>query len=409
MTSSQPILVSKNPSVATRVASIDIFRGITLAVMVFVNALAEVKGLPWWTYHAHAQEDVMTYVDMVFPFFLFIVGMSLPLSVAQRLKRNPSFPRLWIHVILRSIALLVLGLILANADNVDAARTGMNGSLWGLVGLLSASLYLNIYPPSDRFPRYAIILRSLGMLGVIADLSFFRRIDHDGRVAWLDFSYPEILGLIGISYFAVCILYIPFRRWKWGPLAWFLLLVAFNALATARVLQFPSHISLYVWPFGNGAMPCIIMAGVVTSGIFIGNATRPDLHRVMMQAIVFACLMLIAGRILSPLGISKIRATPTWSLYSAGASVLVFALLYWVCGVRKLTGWAVLFRMAGANGLMTYLLPDFWDFLSVALGLTFLGSHWVSGWHAVLKTLLFTVCILLLAGGFTKARIRLQL
>src|SRR5580658_8812658 len=96
---------------APRVVSIDIFRGLTMAVMIFVNALSDVRGLPWWTYHAHASEDVMTYVDMVFPFFLFIVGMSLPLSVTQRLKRNPSLFALSGHVVLRATSLIGLGLI----------------------------------------------------------------------------------------------------------------------------------------------------------------------------------------------------------------------------------------------------------------------------------------------------------
>src|ERR1700757_3554393 len=98
-----------------RVAAIDIFRGLTMAVMIFVNALSEVRGLPWWTYHARANVDVMTYVDMVFPFFLFAVGMSLPLSVAQRLKRNSSFLPMWGHVAVRVLGLIVLGEILANA------------------------------------------------------------------------------------------------------------------------------------------------------------------------------------------------------------------------------------------------------------------------------------------------------
>src|ERR1700741_375591 len=89
-------------TVTRRVASIDIFRGLTMLVMIFVNDLAEVHGLPWWTYHAHRNQDLMTYVDMVFPFFLFIVGMSMPLSVEQRLKRNPSLPMLLLHVFVRS-------------------------------------------------------------------------------------------------------------------------------------------------------------------------------------------------------------------------------------------------------------------------------------------------------------------
>src|SRR5260370_5582964 len=105
-----------------RILSIDIFRGLTMAVMIFVNALAEVRGLPWWTYHAHANQDLMTYVDMVFPFFLFIVGMSLPLSVEQRVKRNPSLPALSLHVAIRSASLVALGLILANAEKADRSQ-----------------------------------------------------------------------------------------------------------------------------------------------------------------------------------------------------------------------------------------------------------------------------------------------
>jgi len=86
---------------ASRVVSIDIFRGLTMAVMIFVNAVADVRGLPWWTNHAHAWEDRMTYVDMVFPFFLFAAGMSMPLAVTQRLKRNPSTVALCLHILSR--------------------------------------------------------------------------------------------------------------------------------------------------------------------------------------------------------------------------------------------------------------------------------------------------------------------
>ena len=64
-----------------RLASIDIFRGLTMTVMIFVNELSGVKGLPWWNYHMKANVDAMTYVDMVFPFFLFIVGLSMPLAI----------------------------------------------------------------------------------------------------------------------------------------------------------------------------------------------------------------------------------------------------------------------------------------------------------------------------------------
>jgi heparan-alpha-glucosaminide N-acetyltransferase len=405
-------LQSTSPIVETstgRIVSIDIFRGLTMAVMIFVNALSDVPGLPWWTYHAHANEDLMTYVDMVFPFFLFIVGMSLPLSVTQRLMRNPSLPALWWHVVLRAAGLVGLGLILANAEKADPARMGMSGSLWALLGLISAALYLNVYPKSDRFPSYSKVLRTLGLVGVIVVFVMFRRSTHDGHVGWIDPSYPEILGLIGFSYFAVCLLYIPTRRWKWATAIWFTLLLALCVCSTAKLVAFPNRLHLYFWPFGNGAMACIVMAGVLTSQMFLGIDRRPSPKRAMTLAVFVGIAMLIAGWICIPLGISKIRATPTWSLWSIGAAILAFALLFWLCDLKRWTTWANLFRPAGSNTLLTYLLPDVWYFLSSSLGVTYLDTHFRFGSSAVIKTFVFTFVMLILAGFLTRAKVRLQL
>ena len=392
-----------------RVVSIDIFRGLTMAVMIFVNALSESFKLPWWTYHAPARVDVMTYVDMVFPFFLFIIGMSLPISVEQRLKRNSSMPALWLHILHRVLSLLVLGLILANAEKVDPARTGMTGNLWALLGLIGAALYLNVYPPSKKFPRYALILRTVGFAGVVFLLALFRRTTPNGHVTWIDFSYPEILGLIAYTYFAVCLLFIPTRRWPWAPLVWFVLLTGFCVACTARVILFPAHVPLYYWPFGNGAMASIVMGGIVTSSFFLKRNTRSNPGQAVRFALVLAALTLIAGRLLTPLGISKIRATPTWCLYSMTASILIFTLLYWICDVKGKTGWALLLRPAGANTLLTYLLPDLWYFLLGTLSITYLDAHLIQGWPAVVKTILFTLLMLVIAAALTKAKLRLQL
>jgi heparan-alpha-glucosaminide N-acetyltransferase len=393
---------------APRVISVDIFRGLTMAVMIFVNALSDVRGLPWWTYHAHAQEDVMTYVDMVFPFFLFIVGMSLPLSITQRLKRDASLPSLWVHVVVRVIGLVVLGLILANAEKCDPARTRISGSTWALLALVCAGLYLNVYGKSERFPAYSRVLRFIGLLGVAVLLAMFRRATPDGYAAWIDFSYPEILGLIGLSYLAVAILYIPTRRWAWAPTVWFVLLLSLCVLSTAKLFVFPNRLPLYIWPFGNGAMACIIMAGVITSSIFQSKSPRRDPRRAVILAACLAAFTFGAGWALTPLGISKIRATSTWSLYSIGAAILVFTLLYWVCDVKRWTRWAFFVRPAGENTLTTYLLPDLWYFLSISVGITFLDTHFIVGWPAVVKTFAFTFVILAVAGMLTKLRVRLQ-
>src|ERR1700734_809828 len=152
MTTAAPasFISTAGQSTTTRLASIDIFRGLTMVVMIFVNDLDGVRGLPWWTPHAKANIDVMTYVDMVFPFFLFIVGLSMPLAIRQRLKKNPSLPGLWLHVAIRSASLVVLGLILANVELADPARMSINRYAWAILALAGASLFLSVYKGSER-------------------------------------------------------------------------------------------------------------------------------------------------------------------------------------------------------------------------------------------------------------------
>jgi heparan-alpha-glucosaminide N-acetyltransferase len=404
-----PLIETAGTSTSSRLASIDIFRGLTMVVMIFVNDLDSVHGLPWWTHHAPAMVDVMTYVDMVFPFFLFIIGLSIPLAVKARLKKNPSLPALWMHIVIRSVSLIVLGLILANAEKGDPARIGFSNNLWAVLALLGMALYLSVYTGSGRGNTVHTGLRILGLILVIVMYAIFRRTTHDGHAAWIDGSYPEILGLLGYTFLAVSILYIPTRRWLWTPLAWFIALVTFNALCTAKWIVLPKHLPLYFWPFDNGAFACMTMAGIVTSVIFLGNHRWQALGQKMSMAVALALATVAAGRLLTPLGISKIRATPTWCLYSIAAAVTSFALLYWICDIKKKTGWAFFARPAGANTLLTYLLPDFYYFIVAAIGFTYFDTHFNSGWPGVIRTIVFTACMLAISALLTRSKIRLQL
>jgi hypothetical protein len=129
----------------------------------------------------------------------------------------------------------------------------------------------------------------------------------------------------------------------------------------------------------------------------------------MSMAVALALAAVAAGRLLTPLGISKIRATPTWSLYCIAAAVMSFAILYWLCDVRKKTSWAFFARPAGANTLLTYLLPDFYYFLVAAIGFTYFETHFNYGWPGVLRAVVFTAVILAITALLTRFKIRLQL
>jgi len=396
---------------APRVTSIDVFRGLTMIVMIFVNALAEVKGLPWWTYHAPGRADLMTYVDMVFPAFLFILGMAVPLAVEQRLKKNPSHPHLWLHVVMRSLSLLVLGLILANASAGDPALIHMKPSVWALLALTGAILFWMVYPKNESRKSLYAVLRYSGLVLMIVVFAIFRRTTKDGSVAWIKTAYPEILGLLAFAYLTTCVLYIPTRKWRWAPFAWFVLLTAFCAMCAAHWIEFPRHAGLYMWPFGNGSDTLISMAGVATAMIFVGEHSRhwPSFRSKATYAMVFAAIVLIAGWLMTPLGISKIRATPTWSLYCVGSSILIFTLLYYICDVQHRTRWSVFTRTPGSNTLLTYLLPDPCYFVLGALGITCFRTHLAWGLLGIVRSIVFTAVIVAIASVLTRMRLRLQL
>ena len=404
---SEPSIGVAGQAISTRVVSIDIFRGLTMAMMIFVNDLSDVHGLSKWTYHMPANVDAMTYVDMVFPAFLFLVGMSIPLAVRQRLRRDGSLSKLWMHVLLRVVGLVALGLVLANAELGDRARMHLNTNVWALLALVGAVLLWMVYERGVS-RRTVLIFRGAGAVLLVGMYAIFRRqLPHDGGEGWINFGYPEILGLIGLTYLGVCLLYIPLRRWMWTPVACFGAMLLLNIACSAKWVTI--HLPMYVWPWDNGAMAMITFGGMIVSVIFLGDHRLSSVRQKMVAAVAFGVLALVLGLLLRPLGISKIRATPTWGLWSVGASTLIFTALYWICDVRRWTRWAGLLRPAGSNTLLTYLLPDFFFYLTSWLSLGYLLGRWNAGPAGVLRSILFTVAMLLLAGLLTRAKVRLQL
>ncbi len=119
--------------------------------------------------------------------------------------------------------------------------------------------------------------------------------------------------------------------------------------------------------------------------------------------------MFSAAWLLTPLGISKIRATPTWLLVCSGAAVLSFLLLYWICDMKAWTRWAAIVKPAGENTLLTYLLPDIYYFVTALVGFHYFDRHFRTGMPGVVRSVIFTLLILAVSGLLTRRRIRLQL
>src|SRR5947209_10321841 len=99
LTSSKPSVLVPSALAEGRLVSLDVFRGATIAAMILVNDNG--SDAAYWPLK-HAQWNGWTPTDLVFPFFLFIVGVSLVFSFQSRLKRGDSKGSLVLHTLKRS-------------------------------------------------------------------------------------------------------------------------------------------------------------------------------------------------------------------------------------------------------------------------------------------------------------------
>ncbi len=348
----------------------------------------------------------MTYVDVVFPAFLFIVGMAIPLAVSRRLERSDSQLQLWKHILLRFASLAILGIFIANWSKLDPQLTGLSKRVWSLTGFAGAILLWNVYPPSLNRRQLFKALKCAGFVMLFSMLAIFRRTAPDGQTAWLDFSYWEILGLIARTYLAVCILYVPLRKRPWAPVALLAALCALNVASRLGWVDFLRRLPFWVWPFGRGDLASITVAGIVASQIFLGCSFAKTFRQKALWASAYAAALFAAGWMLMGFGIAKLGATPTWCLWSSAISVTLFLLVYWAVDVKLMTRWAEFLRPAGQNTLLTYLLPDIFY---AAFGSSFFAAWLGYGWPGAARALLFTALMLAAAAVLTRMRVRMAL
>ncbi len=389
-----------------RILSIDVFRGLTILVMVFVNDVAGVKGLPWWTYHIPPGEQGLTYVDVVFPAFLFIVGMAIPLAIEKRQSKGDNLLKLIYHIIIRALSLVAIGLLIMNGRDMDPTATGISYTAWNVLMFIGVILVWNIYPNTESKARWLFSgLKWTGVVLLVILLVIYRREDG-GSMQWMDLTNWSILGGIGWAYLSVAVLFLLLRG-KFGSLVISLfLLIGLNVAAKAGYVDFLHTIPRIAWPVGNGSLATIVMAGLILSKIFVRNDLIKGLNRKMGWGLIFALLLLLLGWLLMPFGLAKIGSTPSYTLYSSTICVLLYLMMYYMVDIKGVSSWAVVIKPAGSNPLLTYILPDIYYAM---FGLYHFRDIAGEGWPGVVRALLFSLLILGISGVLTRLKVRLQL
>lgn len=393
-----------------RIISIDIFRGLTILTMIFVNDLASVRNIPAWMQHMPADADGMTFVDLVFPAFLFIVGMSIPFSINKRLEKGDSTFLLWKHIISRTLSLLILGVLMVNIGSLNESETGMNRHLWMLLVFIGAILTWNNYPKAEGERKYLFkILRITGVILLIILAAIYRSGTEDNP-GWLKSSWWGILGLIGWAYFASAAVYILFKRMPAaiaGFIAVFIFLYIGEKSGSLTAINLIAD-NLVLPGSTIGAHASITTAGVFFS-ILLFQKSR-NLREKLIFTVVYTLILFLSGYLLRPLyGISKIYATPAWCLYSAALCCIIYFIIYWIVDEKKIISWSSFLKPAGMNPLLAYILPSIVYAILVLAGITFLSDYFGEGITGIIRSFVYSLIILGVTAALTKAYVRLRL
>ncbi len=169
--SSQTIEMEAKPR--KRLLSLDFFKGLTILLMVFVNTVGQFTYTPSWT--RHAVDFGLTYVDLVAPFFVFMMALNFKSSFLRRMKELPKL-KAYLRIIGRYLIFLGLGLVLT----INKDSEGNFFFRWGTLQVLGmAGLLLLPLIVLPAFARLVIGIVGLSVHQFLLETSF-KQIIYDG-------------------------------------------------------------------------------------------------------------------------------------------------------------------------------------------------------------------------------------
>ncbi len=303
-----------------RLLSLDVFRGITIAGMILVNNPGTWSAI--YPPLEHAKWNGCTPTDLIFPFFLFIVGVAIPFALGKRLEKGDKHSKIIFQIIKRGLTLFLLGLILATfpfgllTHELNFATLRIPGVLQriGVVYIISAILFLKtnykaqLYIGASLLIIYAILMTLVPVPGVgYANLE-----PTTNLAAWLD---RTVLGD---------------HLWSgtkvWDP---------------------------------EGILSTIPAIGTCIMGMITGWWLKQDKDKTTKTVWLF-----VMGSIAMTLGyvwdgwfpINKSIWTSSYVLYTGGLALLFLGFCYWFIDVRNSRWWIKPFQVYGMNAIAVFFL-----------------------------------------------------
>ena len=273
----------------------------------------------------HSKWHGFTFEDLIFPLFLFIVGLSMPFSLTKRIDRGDSRRNLYIHIIKRTLILFVLGLICNGLLNFNFGEM-----------------------------RYAGVLQRISLCYFFTALIVMNT-RVKGQAVWA--------GLILVIYWAAMKL-IPVPNFGAGVLT-----PEGNLSGYLDRLFLPGRFCCYKFGDNEGFLSTVPAVATTLLGVLNGHWLRssfmPDRKvKGLLAAGAASLIIALLWNFLFP--INKLIWSSSYVLFAGGLSMFLLALFYWLIDVRGYRKWVFPFVVIGLNPITIYVAQGVFDFGVIA-------------------------------------------
>ncbi|MBA2527460.1 MAG: DUF5009 domain-containing protein [Pyrinomonadaceae bacterium] len=296
-----------------RLISLDVFRGLTIAGMVLVNNPGSWNHIYWPL--AHAEWHGWTPTDLIFPFFLFIVGVAIPLAFGRRVDAGGTQRDLYLKVIKRTLIIFALGLFLNGFPYFNLSTIRIPGVLQRIAVcyLLASIIFLK-----TRVRTQIIIVAALPL------------------VYWL------VMARLSAPGFATGDLS------KEGSVASFIDRVVFGS---------------HIWSQGKvydpeGLLSTIPALATTLLGVLTGHwlrQTKSDYEKVAGMFVAGICCLVIGWAWNPFFPINKSLWTSSYVLFTGGLALQLLAFCYWLIDIKNYRAWAKPFVVFGVNAFALFV------------------------------------------------------
>ncbi|MDR7371200.1 DUF5009 domain-containing protein [Flavobacterium aquidurense] len=349
-----------------RLISLDVFRGLTILLMTIVNNPGD-----WGHVYApllHSEWHGCTPTDLVFPFFIFIMGVAVPLAMPGKNWDDTTFNKIFI----RSLRMFCLGIFFNYFAKIQLF--GLDG-----IALLIGRLVITIAVGYALMGNFSSKVKNTLALSILIIYLFLA---YSGIEAYHDVRLPGVLQRIAIVYFVVSLLYLKTTQ-KTQIITGVVLLLGYWAIMTlipvpgigAANLEKGTNLASWVdsillkghmyqetvsWdPEGILSTIPSIVNGIV--GLLIGQILQREItkNKKAQKMAIAGVTLIVAGllwNIFFP--INKSLWTSSYVLYTTGLATTVLAILYYVIDIADYKKGFKLFLIWGVNPMIVFFASE---------------------------------------------------